>query len=100
MLYLGPNLTRAPVLERLWLQYLAQHPHLLDTAALTERTEKERRVVAKAIRIRDEVVAASMVMLDAAVDRKIDAPYATADVVIMHSAKKGIVLNVLWQQVR
>ena len=35
------DLTRAPVLERLGLQYLAQHPHLLDPAALTERTEKE-----------------------------------------------------------
>ena len=42
-----------------------------------------------------EVVAASMVMLDAAVDLKIDALHATADEVIMHSAEEEIMLNVL-----
>ena len=41
-----------------------------------------------------------MVMLDAAVDLKMDALRATADEVIMHSAEEEIMLNVLWQQVK
>ena len=73
---------------RIRAEQVYKEPPLGDTTWSEEAAEQS------------EVVAASMVMLDAAVDRKIDAPYATADVVIMHSAKKGIVLNVLWQQVR
>ena len=47
---------RAPELECLLLHYRAQHPQLIDPAALKGRTEKERRVVAEAVRVRAEQV--------------------------------------------